>query len=76
MVRKYKEEALKTTLRGVRVNWEGLLNFIPTNYLFGQRPSNWWTKKHDVDLILGVYKYGYANYSVIKSAREYCFAEF
>ena len=30
--------------------------------LFGQRPSVWWSKKHDIDLILGVYKYGYANY--------------
>jgi hypothetical protein len=36
--------------------------------LFGQRPSVWWSKKHDIDLILGVYRYGYANYEIIKSA--------
>ena len=51
------------------------MNFSPNPLLDGQRPAIWWVKKHDIDLILGVYKYGYANYSAIKAAREYCFAE-
>lgn len=76
LVRRYKDEAVKNLEKGQRVNWDGLLNFIPSNHLFGQRPASWWAKKHDIDLVLGVFKYGYANYSVIKSAREYCFVEF
>jgi len=78
LVKKFKEEATKNPPEGsekTRVNWETLLNFIPNPLLYGQRPAIWWVKKHDIDLILGVYKYGYANYSAIKAAREYCFAE-
>lgn len=85
LVKKFKEEATKNPPEGSEktrgtgfvslVNWETLLNFIPNPLLYGQRPAIWWVKKHDIDLILGVYKYGYANYSAIKGAREYCFAE-
>ena len=45
-----------------KINWENLLNFLPNSLLYGQRPSVWWNKKHDIDLLRGVYKYGYANY--------------
>ena len=58
-----------------KINWDGLLNFIPLGLLFGQRPAQWWTKKHDIDLLLGVYKYGYANYIAIRAAKQYCFSE-
>lgn len=58
-----------------KINWEGLLNFLPNSLLYGQRPSVWWTKKHDTDLLRGVYKYGYANYPTIRHAKEYCFLE-
>ncbi len=58
-----------------KINWDGLLNFIPLGFLFGQRPAVWWAKKHDIDLLLGIYKYGYANYVNIRAAKEYCFSE-
>jgi hypothetical protein len=41
----------------------------------GQRPTQWWTKNHDIDLLRGVYKFGYANYNIIKNAEEFCFKE-
>lgn len=84
LVKKFKEEVLKNNPQcdkmksnklSYLVNWEALLNFIPNAWLYGQRPAVWWVKKHDIDLILGVYKYGYANYSAIKAAKEYCFSE-
>lgn len=77
LIRKYREDSL----RGMevkdrrKINWDGLLNFIPLGFLFGQRPAVWWAKKHDIDLLLGIYKYGYANYINIRAAKEYCFAE-
>lgn len=40
-----------------------MLNFLPTELLLGQTPSSWWTKKHDIDLLRGIFKYGYANYN-------------
>ena len=46
-----------------KINWDGLLNFIPLGLLFGQRPAVWWAKKHDIDLLLGIFKYGYAKQS-------------
>lgn len=53
--------------------WESLLNFLPNSLLYGQRPSVWWSKKHDTDLLRGVYTFGYANYAMIKSCSDYCF---
>lgn len=55
--------------------WENLLNFLPSSVFYGQRPSVWWTKKHDVDLLRGTYKYGYANYPQMKADPEYSFNE-
>lgn len=31
--------------------WDNLLNFLPSSVFYGQRPSVWWTLRHDVDLI-------------------------
>lgn len=45
---------------------DNLLNFLPPNVFYGQRPSVWWTLRHDIDLILGTYKYGYANYQSMR----------
>lgn len=77
LIHKYREDSLKNMSPPDRrkVVWEGLLNFIPLGLLFGQRPAVWWGKKNDIDLLLGVYKYGYANYVSIRNAKEYCFAE-
>ena len=43
-----------------------LLNFLPTAVFYGQRPSGWWTLRHDIDLLIGTYKYGYANYQAMR----------
>ena len=77
LIHKYREDSLRNMSPPDRrkINWDGLLNFIPLGLLFGQRPAIWWGKKNDIDLLLGVYKYGYANYVSIRNAREYCFAE-
>lgn len=39
-----------------------LLKMIPTESLHGQKPSPCWTRKHDVDLMLGSYEHGMGNY--------------
>ncbi|KAL4474706.1 hypothetical protein ABPG72_002299 [Tetrahymena utriculariae] len=77
LIKKYKDDQLKSIpdKDKDKINWEGLLNFLPNSLLYGQRPSVWWTKKHDTDLLRGVYKYGYANYPTIRHAKEYCFSE-
>lgn len=54
-------------------DYHSLLNMIPTSFLLGQRPSDWWTRSHDIDLIIGTYKHGYANYSLMKDAEEFSF---
>eukprot|EP01022_Parablepharisma_sp_SALTPOND_P011955 TRINITY_DN1525_c0_g1_i1.p1 TRINITY_DN1525_c0_g1~~TRINITY_DN1525_c0_g1_i1.p1 ORF type:complete len:608 (+),score=36.09 TRINITY_DN1525_c0_g1_i1:754-2577(+) len=48
-------------------NYDNLLNFLPSSVFYGQRPSLWWTKRHDIDLIVGTYKYGYANYQLMRA---------
>ena len=52
-----------------------LLNFLPTAVFYGQRPSVWWSLRHDIDLLIGTYKYGYANYSAMRTDRKLCFYE-
>lgn len=70
LIKRYQAEEFRNQGHNdkTKVNYESLLNFIPMASLFGQRPAVWWSKHHDIDLILGVYKYGYANYEIIKSA--------
>ncbi len=38
------------------------------------RPSPWWTRKHDIDLIFGTYKWGYGNYQMMREDHKlsYC----
>lgn len=54
-------------------NYSNLLNFLPSSVFYGQRPSLWWTKRHDIDLIVGTYKYGYANYQLMRSNLSFKF---
>jgi len=46
--------------------WDNLLNFMPITFFYGQRPSVWWTLRHDIDLLCGTYKYGYALYTQMR----------
>lgn len=47
-------------------NYDNLLYFLPCNYFYGQRPSVWWSTRHDVDLLYGTFKYGYACYTAMR----------
>ena len=53
--------------------WSNMLDFLPDNALYEHKPTNWWTKTHDVDLLRGIYKYGYANYASMKKDNELSF---
>ena len=53
--------------------WDSLLNFLPPQVFYGQRPSVWWTLRHDIDLLYGTYKYGYAMYPVMRSDTKLSF---
>ena len=55
-------------------DWSNLLWFLPNSVTFGQTPVSWWNKIHDIDLLRGTYKHGYANYIAIKSDKKLCFA--
>jgi len=55
-------------------DWANLLWFLPINLSFGQTPVSWWNKIHDIDLLRGTYKHGYANYLAIKSDKKLCFS--
>ena len=37
----------------------------------GMKPSSWWQRSHDVDLLAGTYKYGFANYISIKEDKKF-----
>ncbi len=77
LIKKFKAEQRKNpkVKKSKDMQWENLLNFLPSSVFYGQRPSVWWTKKHDVDLLRGTYKYGYANYPQMKVDPEYSFVE-
>jgi len=51
-----------------------MLNFIPNDQLIGLRPSNWWTRNHDIDLIFGTFKWGYGNYQLMKDDSKLSFS--
>ena len=53
------------------VNWNKLMNFLPSTAFYGQRPSINWNRKHDADLLRGTHKYGYANYHIMKGIPEF-----
>ena len=41
----------------------------------GMRPATWWNRSHDVDLLVGTYKYGFANYVSIKEDQKTSWSE-
>ena len=52
---------------------DNLLNFLPPAVFYGQRPSVWWTLRHDIDLLFGTFKYGYANYAAMRADTKFSF---
>ncbi len=56
-------------------HWNNLLNFLPSNAYYGQKPSVWWTRSHDIDLLRGTYKHGYANYNLIRKDAKFSFCK-
>ena len=52
-----------------------LLNWLPSTMFYGQRPSVWWTIRHDIDLLIGTWKYGYANYAAMRADQKLSFYE-
>ena len=65
---------IKAKINPIFDNWCNLLWFLPNNLIFGQAPVSWWNKIHDIDLLRGTYKHGYANYVAIKNDKKYCFS--
>jgi hypothetical protein len=53
--------------------WDNLLNFLPSNIYFGHKPCFYWERIHDIDLLRGTYKYGYANYSLMRKDTKFSF---
>jgi hypothetical protein len=49
------------------------LNFLPNHVFYGQRPSVWWSRKNDIDLLIGTYNYGYANYQLMRNDPQLSF---
>ena len=62
LIKKFKEK-----YRGGQLKWGNLLNFMSSANFYGQRPSAWWTRRHDIDLIRGTQKHGYANYTNMRN---------
>ncbi len=44
--------------------------FASDENLQGQKPTDWWQKCHDVDLLWGIYKYGFGNYHILREDRK------
>lgn len=70
-----KIESLKNQINKTFDYWDNLLNFLPNSAFFGQRPSVWWTRTHDIDLLRGTYKHGYANYQLMRSDPKLSFSK-
>ena len=69
-----KDPSLQDPLTVYQFNsGDNLLNFLPKAVFYGQRPSVWWTHRHDIDLIIGTFKYGYANYAAMRADRSLSF---
>jgi F/Y-rich N-terminus/F/Y rich C-terminus len=62
LIKKFKEK-----YNGSQLKWGNLLNFMSSANFYGQRPSAWWTRRHDIDLIRGTHKHGYANYTQMRN---------
>ncbi|CDW85165.1 f y-rich n-terminus family protein [Stylonychia lemnae] len=52
-----------------------LLNFLSQEQLSPARPALVWTRRHDVDLIMGSFDYGYANYEAILKSKTLIFED-
>lgn len=70
-----EKEKLKSEINPTYDHWDNLLNFLPYTALYGQRPSIWWTNSHDIDLLRGTYKYGYANYPLMRQDTKLSFSK-
>jgi hypothetical protein len=68
-------EKIRSEINKTYDYWDNLLNFLPNQAFYGQRPSIWWTKSHDIDLLRGTYKYGYANYNMMRSDPKLSFSK-
>ena len=62
LIKKFKDK-----YKGGVLKWGNLLNFMSSANFYGQRPSAWWTRRHDIDLIRGTHKHGYANYTNMRN---------
>lgn len=49
---------------------DNLINYCTEEQLMGMKPASWWQRSHDVDLLQGTYKYGFANYVCIKEDKK------
>lgn len=76
-IRAFEEYFFKKNGRKPEIvfEYQNLLNFLSNYHLQGQRPSVWWTRYHDIDLVVGTYRYGYANYQNMKNCEEFGFAD-
>ena len=63
----FTQDSIDPVIKHEYETWESLLNFLPSSVFYGQRPSVWWTLRHDIDLLYGTYKYGYATYNSMRS---------
>ena len=70
-----QKEQFNNEIKSTYDDWNNLLDFLPDSALCGQKPANWWTKSHDIDLLRGTYKHGYANYSSMKKDNELSFGK-
>ncbi len=68
-------ETLKSNINKTFDYWDNLLNFLPNHSFYGQRPSVWWTRSHDIDLLRGTYKHGYANYQLMRNDPKLSFSK-
>ena len=42
---------------------DNLVCFMTAEQLAGMKPSVWWQRNNDVDLVHGVYRYGFGAYT-------------
>lgn len=67
------EEEIDAQTKKDYLSMDNLMNILPAGVFYGQRPSNWWTLRHDIDLLYGTYKYGYATYTQMRMDKNLCF---
>lgn len=50
---------------------DNLICFCTSDQLSGMKPATWWQRNNDVDLMLGIYKHGFGNYTAIKEDKRF-----